>query len=43
MFAEGADREDYGFVERLPLDVHGMLDAIGAGERNCAGAGRHVK
>ena len=43
VFAEGADREDYGFVQRLRLDVHGMPDAVGSGERNSAGAGGHVR
>ena len=43
MFEEGADREDYGFVQRLRLDVHGMPDAVGSGERNSAGAGGHVR
>ena len=42
MFAEGADREDHRLVERLRLDIHGMPDALGASERDSAGAGGHV-
>jgi hypothetical protein len=39
MLAEGADRQDHRFVGRFRLNVHGMPDAVGAGERDGAGAG----
>ena len=41
VLAERADRQDHRFVERLRLDVHGMANAVGAGERDSTGSGGH--